>query len=149
MVSRPAPWSQTNVTKKAMDAHLRKWADYLGLGSWHVAYAPEDPDEDKHAADSHSFPPTEMAAIRLSPCPVSQVDRLVVHELLHVLNARLEDTFEKAVSDRGSEAKALLEGLWKSEMERVIEKLVDCLTEVPREGLPQEGAVWRSAFPAR
>lgn len=147
MTVKPDRWSQRRVTKKAMDAHLRKWTDFMGLGSWTIGYSPDDPDSDEHMADSHSFVPTEMAAIRIQACPVAQVDRLVVHELTHVLLARMDDLFMKTASDRGSEAKALLEGQWKQETERVVEKIVDCLVDEPRAGLPQEGRLWQSAFP--
>jgi len=105
------------------------WRERLGLGSWDIRYsalAPQDQDE-RASADIHTIP--RRAVIRIDHgCPHECLEREVVHELLHVLMADMEDTAERARSGLGEEARAYLAGQWERSQEWAIERLADALT---------------------
>ncbi|HET8784074.1 MAG TPA: hypothetical protein VFM38_00445 [Candidatus Limnocylindrales bacterium] len=131
------------------------WVPRLGLGSWDVRYSPLQPDRDDERASVEVDCIRRRPAIRIdAACPDTQLEREVIHELLHVLMAECEDTFDRALGDLGSEARAFLRGQWERAQEFAIERLTDALlggstfADWPLAArVPQENAVWSSAFP--
>lgn len=133
-----------------MDAHIAKWAAHLGLADWHIRYSPAEPDPDAHA-QTNCFAPHKQAAIRLeATLPVSQIDRKVVHELLHVSLWEVQEAFNQAVAELSVGQRDTLMTLQRDASERLIESMVDALTGIPRVEALNEGHdhhVWNSAFP--
>lgn len=135
-----------------MNGHIAAWAAYLGLAGWEVRFSPLAPDPDSRAsmdADTHH----NRAVIRIdSDAPASQIDRLIVHELLHVAMAHMEDQFVRSLSEHGESAQAFLRGNWTRAEEVWIERLTSILTGTEMEAFadhrPSEREPWLSAFPA-
>lgn len=71
---------------------IAHWQVRLGLADWDIRVDPRTPDEG-YRAQVEGWATRRMAAIRIHPdAPEEALDRLVVHELLHLWLSQLEDT---------------------------------------------------------
>lgn len=132
-----------------MNDRIREWQDVLGMGHWEIQFSPLPPLKDSRASidiDIHHL----RGAFRIdSHVPASQVDRLIVHELLHALQAPMEDCLVRALSEHGESAQAFLRGSWERAQEFVNERLTSLITgtEIEHFDSGDEGEPWLSAFP--
>jgi len=143
---RPKPWRQGKTFAVGkLNRHIAAWAAYLGLADWDIAFSTTRVDKGcRSNVDIDML--QRRAAIRInSKTPVSGFDRQIVHELLHVLFAGMEDAFNVSASQQKLPARRILARYWKRQDEWVVERLTDILSGVPRIewGAPQ---VWREAF---
>lgn len=145
---RPAPWShrKRSISVAKINSQIEAWAAYLGLADWNIAFSSERVDKGcRSNVDIDAL--TRTAAIRVhAKTPVNQWDRQLVHELLHVLLAGLEDSFNIAVSGNSRKTDRVFRRMWARGQEYAIERLVDIIVGVPREEW-ESSAVWRTAFP--
>lgn len=128
---------------------IDKWMPALRLGSWRVVHSSLEPDD----ADQRSCVNIDVlirsAVIRLrSDTPSSQVERQVVHELLHVLLSGLEDTYRAAKEHTPKAWDDAGDRMWGRAEEAAIEALTDALTGSARADWGPSGEPWNSAFPA-
>lgn len=131
-----------------MTDHIAAWAQRLGLASWDVRFSPVAPDpEDRGSVDID--PLHKHAALRLDPhMPLSQVDRTIVHELLHVLWSEAEDAFGIALKSLGPAEAETLRAIWKRGEEFAIERTVDALLPKTSRGQWSSSEAWNAAFPS-
>jgi hypothetical protein len=138
------------LTGKQVAKRIAFWSKKLGTDGWQVRYSLIPADEE-HRASTTPDGDRRRAVIQISAdCPDSQVDREIVHELLHVLLYEANDLFERSVGDHQPEAREFLRGQWRRSVEWPIERLVDALTGIPfgQFGIEHNHEdVWASAFP--
>ena len=123
----------------AIESAIVKWRYSLGLMSWNLSAAKSwDPEHDsddayvyRHAGERHA-----IVAVR-KDVPKGQVERLVVHELLHLVHARLDDVAENGRSVDIME-------LYQQELEVVLNTLSTALTGKAWE----PSGVWAKRFEA-
>lgn len=146
---RPEPFVGDVQDLAAVNAQIGLWQAALRLSDWHIAATNVEPDPDSRSNVEIDVN-VRLAALRLrASTPMAQVDRQIVHELLHVLLAGMEDAFRaakeytpRAWDDAGNR-------MWHRAEESAIEALVDVLVGVPRGHWgPDEGKTWKAAFPA-
>jgi hypothetical protein len=127
---------------------LRKWQPRLRLADWRIGFAGPPPgDDDRSTVDVDVK--VRSAVIRLrDDTPPSQVERQVVHELLHVVVSGMEDTYigakaytPKAWDEQGDRS-------WDRACEFAIESLTDALTGSRRADWGPSEEPWKTAFPA-
>lgn len=80
--------------------------------------------------------------------PEGQIERQVVHELLHVVLSGMEDAFRAAKEHTPKAWDDAGDRLWSRGEEAAIEALVDALTGTKRANWEPNGNVWNKAFPA-
>lgn len=132
---------------EALNAHIRAWQEVVGPAGWEINFAPVDPDGDDKRASIDLDAIHRRGAMRIrADAPVSQVDRLIVHELLHAVMAGMEDTFNRSLTEHGSEVQAFLRGEWTRHQEPVIERLTSLITGTVVEQW-HDDPVWTAAFP--
>jgi len=136
-----------------MNVHIEEWAIYLGLAGWEIRFStlPPSDDDDRGSTDIDCV--HRRAVIRLdSNIPASQVDRVLVHELIHVLLADVTDTFNRTAAELAPETAKFLRGDLHRAEEWAIERLADIITGTKVEqwelvGRPDNNQPWISAFP--
>ena len=102
---------------------VQVWRDRLRLGEWHIGLSDVAPDEDDDRSSVDIDRNLHRAVIRFDPVlPEKQNERQVLHELLHVRLAELEDAFRQVVGDDET-----ARTWWHRSEERAIEALVDAL----------------------
>lgn len=132
---------------EAVNSHIRAWQEVLGLLDWEIRFSPAALDAETFRASHDMDSIHRRGAIRLSAdAPTSQVDRLIVHELLHALMAQMEDTLNRATDDLGADARAFLKGQWERSQEWVIERLASLITGTDWQAF-HDDPVWETAFP--
>lgn len=120
------------MTPSQIKKRIVYWQKQMGLGGWELSYSPLPAPEDSLATTSPDVM-SRSAVIRFLPnTPNSQYDRLIVHELAHVLLMEMSDLFDRAVGDHQAEAQELLRGQWRRFEEPVCERLAYALTGVER-----------------
>lgn len=138
------------MTRTKLTKRIAYWQDRMGAGGWTLYVSGIEPEHECRANTDIDLINRE-AAIRIHPlAPDSQIDRLIVHELGHVLMAEMEDLFDRTVGDHQAEAQALLHGQWKRSQEWVLERLASVITgQERREFNPETPEVWKDATPVR
>ncbi len=143
---RPKPWRHRKkaISINKINRQIEAWAAYLSLADWNIAFSPVAVDE-----NCRSNVEIDMlhrkAAIRISgKTPHRHFDRQIVHELLHVLFAGMNDAFILANQGSNSRSKLLVR-VWKRSDEWVIERLTDIIVGSPRVEWGTE-PIWREAF---
>ena len=136
------------MTSKKIAARIAYWQKRMGLGGWELWLSDHAPDADA-LATTHPEVTQRQAAICIHPdAPDDQVDRLIVHELAHVLTCEMADLFHRATADHGSEAQAFMEGQWERASEWVMERLASALTGQTRVEFNKDAPpVWKSVHP--
>jgi hypothetical protein len=128
-------------------AALAKWQPRLRLADWRLAFSDLEPDEDSRSNIDLDVR-IRSGVIRLrSDMPPSQIERQVVHELLHVLMSGMEDTYRSCKEFTPKAWDSAGDTMWNRAEEFAIEALVDELTEVPRTDWGPAGDIWNGAFP--
>jgi hypothetical protein len=120
---------------------LAVWRDRLGLRDWHIMTSNFAPDEGDMRSCVDLDVGLQQAVVRFDPTlPDDQVERQVVHELLHARLAETRDVFDQVVGGNTVAA------TWcDRSTERAIEALVDAfLPDQPRREW-RGGAAWVSA----
>lgn len=120
------------MSPNAVKKRIAYWQKLMGLGGWELFFSDVDAAEDSLATTNPEVM-TRQACIRLlHGAPDDQVDRLLVHELTHVLLREMTDLYERGIEDRGTEAKGFMEAQWSRFEEGVCERLAFALTGVAR-----------------
>lgn len=120
------------MTPRQISKRIAFWQRTLGLGTWDIHYSPEAPGSDERASCDF-YVVSRNAVIRIAKdAPDHQIDRLVIHELGHILMAEMHDLFDRSAGDHQAEARAFLEGQWERSQEWVLERLASALTGQPR-----------------
>lgn len=123
------------------------WQPRLRLADWRIAASIEEPDEGQRSTVNIDVL-VRSAVIRLrSDTPASQVERQVVHELLHVLLSGAEDAFRAAKEHTPKAWDDAGDRLWSRGEEFAIEALTDVLTGSRRADWGPAGSPWNRAFP--
>jgi hypothetical protein len=117
------------------------WQVKLRLTEWHVGVSDVAPDEDDQRSSVDIDRNLHRAVIRFDPTlPLDQRHRQIVHELLHVRLAELEDVFRQVVDDDET-----ARTWWHRSEERIIEALTDALVpDQPRRDY-RGGPAWVSS----
>jgi hypothetical protein len=128
---------------------LPEWQRRLRLGDWYIAVSDLDPESDARSnVDMHTQ--IRQAAIRLDKkTPASQVERQLVHELLHVRFAYTEWALQLAKKHTPLAFDESNDALWNSGMEAGIEALCDALGCAPRSEWESSLAAYVAAFPTK
>jgi len=108
--------------KGPVDAAIQKWQDRLGLSEWRLYVASEwNPTTDREDAYVYRMAAEREAVVAVHPsAPIWYIERLVLHELLHLVHADLDDIAE---NNRSIE---IME-LYQAQLERVINALSTAL----------------------
>jgi hypothetical protein len=128
-------------------AALAKWQSRLRLADWRIAFSDLAPQVDDRSTVDMDVR-IRSAVIRLrADTPATQLERQVVHELLHVLMSGMEDTYRAAKQHTSKDWDEVADRSWDRGAEFAIEALVDALTGSRRGnwGLPEQH--WNDAFP--
>lgn len=130
---------------EAREAVVRRWQVALLLSDWRIGLSSTPPDGDDERSSVDIDRNLHRAVIRFDPTvPEDQVERQVVHELLHVRLAEIEDAFRQVVGDDSTAAT-----WWHRSLERTIERLVDALLpDCPRYDY-RGGVAWVTSGPMR
>jgi len=116
------------MTPRQIAKRIAYWQTRLGLGTWDIHYSTETPGHDERASCDF-YVVSRSAVIRIAhDAPDHQIDRLIVHELGHVLMAEMHDLFDRTVGDHQAEAQAFLHGQWERAQEWTLERLAYALT---------------------
>jgi len=119
---------------------VARWKTALGLSGWDIRYDPawtSGPDLLGNISIEYE---SEVAAIRIHPdTPPVAVERIVLHEMLHILFTDVQDAWEEAFNlvgakPRGKAAKGLMSWLATQQYQRTelsINRLVAALLGVP------------------
>lgn len=123
------------------------WQPRLRLADWRIAASLEEPEpNDRSTADIDVN--VRSAVIRLRrDTPPGQVERQVVHELLHVLLSGMEDAWRAAKEHTPKAWDDAGDRLWARGAEFAIEALTDALTGSRRADWGPSGSPWNNAFP--
>lgn len=126
---------------------LERWQRRLRLSDWHIAVSSEEPgEEDRSTIDMDAR--IRHAVIRFrSDTPASQVERQLVHELLHALLTGMEDAYNAARTYAPASHDEAARRLWDRGCEFAIEALCDALTGTKRADWGPAGSPWNEAFP--
>lgn len=104
-------------------AVVQRWLVTLRLTEWHIGLSdiPCDSDDERSSVDIDRN--LHRAVIRFDPTlPEDQIERQILHELLHVRLAELEDAFRQVASEDET-----ARTWWHRSEERAIEALTDAL----------------------
>lgn len=144
--SGPAPFTGP-LDHDRVQAQITAWQSELGIADWVVRYSPLEPQQgDRSTVDMDVR--IRSAAVRLRhDTPASQVDRQIVHELLHVLLSGLEDVLEAAQVHTPPAFDLVARRMWDRAMEFAIERLVSLIVGEPRGEWDPASAEWQAAFP--
>jgi hypothetical protein len=117
---------------------IGRWQPLLNLNDWVLCAAEAwDPQGDEDEAYLYRQPAEQEAIIAVHPdTPDHYVDRLVVHELLHLVMGNLD---MMAMNHRSIEVM----DLYQAEQERVINLLSTTITDI---GYEPVHPVWRKRF---
>lgn len=129
-------------------AIIARWQKRLRLGDWTIRIAKGmEPDEgDRSTVVMHSN--VRQAVIRLrSDTPESQVERQIVHEMLHIRLIGAERAFIEAKVWTPKASDDPLDAMWHLGQEAAIEALCDALGCEPRADWTDE--VFAAAYPPR
>jgi hypothetical protein len=136
------------MTPRQIAKRILYWQSKLGLGSWDIRYSPVSPEDDERASCLFDVRTKYGAVCIAKDAPVDQVDRLIVHELLHMLMGEMQDCFDRSVGSHQEEARSFLEGQWLRSQEWVLERLADTLTGSRRIEFGDDVShVWKAALP--
>jgi hypothetical protein len=125
---------------------LADWQRRLRLSDWHIAISTEEPEPDDRSCIDMDLP-IRQAVIRFrSDTPASQVERQLVHELLHALLGGMRDAYDAARSYAPSSHDDAARRLWDRGCEFAIEALCDALTGSRRADWGPSGSPWNEAF---
>ncbi|HSW43511.1 MAG TPA: hypothetical protein VLM76_13470 [Patescibacteria group bacterium] len=126
---------------------LPTWQDRLRLGDWRIAVSDLEPDpDDRSTIDLHVA--IRQAAIRLrGDTPPSQVERQLVHELLHVRFALAEQAWRDTRQHTPPAFDPPNRTLWEAGVEAAIEALTDALGCAPRADWGPSAPEFSAAFP--
>lgn len=117
------------------------WQVRLRLTEWHIGVSDVAPDGDDERSSVDIDRNLHRAVLRFDPTlPLDQRDRQIVHELLHVRMAELEDCFRQVVGDDETAAT-----WWHRCEERMIEALTDALVPAQPRRDYRGGPAWVSA----
>lgn len=127
---------------------LSSWQGRLRLSDWRLAVGDEEPEpNDRSTVDMDVL--SRSAVIRLrSDTPASQVERQLVHELLHVRLAEIEDVHDLALEHAAPAFTQVALRAWDRACEPAIEAITDALTSTTRADWGPSGSPWNEAFPA-
>jgi uncharacterized protein YaeQ len=122
-------------------AVIGHWVDRLRLSEWTVLVSDSAPDEDDMRSMVDIDRNLHRAVIRFDPTlPATQRERQILHELIHVRLAELEDVFRLVVDDDET-----ARTWWHRSEERTIEAIIDAfLPDSPRVDY-RGGVGWVSA----
>lgn len=102
---------------------LRSWQERLALADWHIGVSDVPCDDNETRSSVDIDPILHRALVRFHPTtPRDQIERQIVHELLHVRLSDLENVFNRVVGDDSTAT-----AWWHHGEERMIEALVDAL----------------------
>lgn len=127
---------------------LSTWQARLRLGNWRIAVSDLEPGpDDRSSIDMHVA--IRQAAIRLrGDTPPSQVERQLVHELLHVRLALAEQAWRDTRQHTPPAFDPPNRTLWEAGVEAAIEALSDALGCAPRADWEPSSPEFVAAFPA-
>lgn len=128
-------------------AVLPHWQGRLRLSDWRLAVGDGEPGvDDRSCVDIDVL--VQSAVVRLrSDTPPDQVERQLVHELLHVRLAALEDVHNLALEHTPPAFDKVADRAWDRACEPAIEALCDALTGTTRADWGPSGSPWNEAFP--
>ena len=125
------------------------WLPRLRLHGWRVAHSPLPPSGEDERSSVDIDVNIRSAVVRLrADTPDSQVERQVVHELVHVVLSGMEDTYRAAKEHTPKAWDDAGDRMWGRAEEAAIEALTDALTGSRRADWGPSGEPWNSAFPA-
>ena len=154
LLHRPATgvvhkWKEETGPRDLARRLLPEWQRRLRLGDWMLAVSDLEPGKgERSTIDLHTS--IRQAAIRLrSDTPLSQVERQLVHELLHARLALMSWAWRDARSFTPEAFDRSNETLWSAGEEAAIEALCDALGCAPRAAWGIEDPEWKAAFPVQ
>jgi hypothetical protein len=123
---------------------LDHWQRRLRLGDWIIRLGDGEPEPDERShVDMHTNIRQAVILLR-SDTPASQVERQVVHELLHVRLVLLERAY---IAAKGHAPRGWDDSLWDLGTEAAIEALCDAVGCRPRADWGPAGSPFNEAFP--
>lgn len=110
---------------------IAKWQPRLCLRDFDIRVGTDEPAAGRRG-ESHHWPEKNAAVVCIAPtAPDSEIERIVVHEMLHVLMQQVVSTFESAKGCASPGAAAELHERWEMAEEQMIEKLTIALVGQP------------------
>jgi len=130
--------TSSTIVYDPVKAAIEKWQDKLGLSNWQLYVAKDwKPTTDREDAYVYRMGSEREAIIAIHPkAPEHYVERLVVHELLHLAHASLDDVAENGRSVEVME-------LYAANLEVFINTMSTAMTDAPY--LPIDPA-WRERY---
>jgi hypothetical protein len=119
---------------------VRAWQERLGLGSWDITVKVE-PVEGQDNAWGACFPHDdyEVATIVIEPdVPGEQLERIIVHELLHLVVRDLDWSAHQLEETLGPIIGAMFNTQFEHELESVVDKLAVMLVKMWYSGRNEE-----------
>lgn len=108
------------------------WQARLRLADWHIRLSAEPPGPENRASHE-SHVDIRSAVVQLHPeIPWDQVDREVLHELLHIRLVLLERSTFILRHDTSPLTDSAFKSVWELSLEAAIEALCDALGANPR-----------------
>lgn len=129
--------------------YIAEWQARLRLGDWTIRWAEgvEPGSDDRSTVDM--FANVRQAVIRLrSDTPAGQVERQVVHEMLHIRLVIVERAFVEAKEWTPKAVDPALDAMWSLGLEAAIEALCDALGCAPRADWTPDSHPFSAAYPA-
>lgn len=107
---------------------LDRYQHVLGLRDWDIRFDPEPPG-DGARAEIDGWAMKRMASIRIDPrAPIDALPRLVVHELLHLWLAQLEELYSPAAAFTPPQVDTAFHQAWDRLEHQLIHVLEGALT---------------------
>lgn len=120
-----------------------QWRPRLGLADWWVSVSSLAPGEDDSRSEVDIDRNLHRAVLRFDgDLPEDQLERQVVHELLHIRLAELEDCFRQVEGDDHTARK-----WWDRSQERTVEALASALVQTPRREYRGDRVWWQGLQP--
>lgn len=144
--ARPAPF-EGPVTREKVDAQIEAWQDLMGPLDYVVRYSPSSPGADNRGRVSLAAG-KRLGVLTLQPdMPDDQVDRTIVHELLHCYIAGLEIAVSMLKEYTSAATDKAFDTAWDHAEHYMIERLTDLISGIRlNEFSTDTAAEWREAF---
>lgn len=126
---------------------LPGWQRRLRLGDWQVAVSDLEPEADSRSNVDYDVTLRRAVIRLLGNTPPSQIERQLVHELLHVRFALATWAWDQTRVHTPPAFDGPNKAMWNVGMEAGIEAVVDALGCAPRAEWGAESPEFISAFP--
>ena len=122
------------MTEKQRNDMVRKWKKNLRLDHWLIEISPDPPYNDDALASVEPAESYDRATLRFSPgweaWPDAFAERVIVHELLHIVFRDLVEAEQTIYDALSHDARVLYSRRLEHELEGVIDRLAERFVEV-------------------